>query len=145
MALKRASNHQKEGCTMRQDNRIIEAVIIAFLLACSLLWASRAWSAEVVDVGRLADAIYKAENSKSNPYGIMRDYCHAGAEAQCRKGCVQTIQKWAKRLEYSDMEGFLRQFAEIYAPTHGKTLRKAEREKNPNWYRNVLTFYNASL
>ena len=32
---------------MRQDNRLIEAVIIGFLLCASLLWARQAWSAEI--------------------------------------------------------------------------------------------------
>ena len=33
---------------MRQDNRIVEAMIIAFLMALVLLWAHNAWSAEIV-------------------------------------------------------------------------------------------------
>lgn len=124
---------------MRNDNRMMDSVIVIFILALALIWAGKAWSYEVVDVDRLADAIYKAEGSITNPYGIMRDYCHAGAEAQCRKGCIQTINKWKERLKYSDVEGFLRQFAEVYAPT-----RNASNDPmglNKNWYKNVLHFY----
>ena len=134
----------------RQDNRLIEAVIIGFLVCASLLWAKQTWSNEItgerqtgneiIDVERLATAIRTAENSKSHPYGVMRDYCHAGAEAQCRKGCIQTIEKAKKNLDYKSAEEFIQKFGEIYAPTKGKTLRKAEREKNPFWYRNVLYF-----
>ena len=127
---------------MRQD-RLLEAVIIMSLLFASLLWARQAWSAEVVDSSRLADAISKAENSKAHPYGVMKDYCHAGAEAQCRKGCIQTINKWKSKLVYSDVVGFINQFGDIYAPTVGAT--NDPKGLNKNWKRNVLTFYKASL
>jgi hypothetical protein len=127
---------------MRQDDRLRDAVVVLFIIGVALMWAHKAWSAEVIDVPRLAEAIKKAENSVSHPYGIMRDYCHAGAEAQCRKGCIQTIQKAKKNLDYKSAEEFIQKFGEIYAPTKGKTLRKAEREKNPNWVRNVLHYYN---
>ena len=125
---------------MRQDNRLIEALIIGFLLCASLLWAGKAWSAEIVDTGRLADAIYKAENSKAHPYGVMRNYCHAGAEAQCRKGCIQTVEKWKRKLDYRSTEEFIRKFGEIYAPTKGATNDR--KKLNSNWVRNVTKFYN---
>jgi hypothetical protein len=128
---------------MRQDNRLIEAVIIGFLLCASLLWAQKAWSGEIVDTGRLVEAIRKAEGGTKavKPYGIMKDYCHKGAVSQCRKGALQTIEKWKERLVYTDAEDFIRQFAEIYAPTKGD-LREAERRLNKNWPKNVLHFYN---
>lgn len=124
---------------MKHDNRIQETVIVLLLMALTLLWAGKAWSAEIVNVERLADAIKLAENSKRHPYGIMLDYCHAGAEAQCRKGCIQTINKWKDRLKYSDVEGFIKQFGDIYAPT--KNATNDPTGLNNNWKKNVLHFY----
>ena len=40
--------HIKGKKTMRrQDNRLIEAVIIAFLVCVALMWANKAWSNEI--------------------------------------------------------------------------------------------------
>ena len=129
---------------MRQDNRIIEAVILAFLVAVVLLWAGNAWSAETIDTMRLVSAIKRAENSYRHPYGILKDYCKAGdPDGQCRKGCVQTINKWKSKLEYSDVEGFLKQFANIYAPCKGAS--NDPNGLNKNWYKNTLHFYKQSL
>ena len=122
---------------MRQDQRLAEAIVIAFIVACSLLWANKAWSSEIVDTNRLAVAIGKAENSWGyKPYGILKDYCKAGdPDGQCLKGCKQTINKWKQKLVYSDVDGFLRKFAEIYAPSKAHKLNK-------NWFRNVRYHYN---
>ena len=133
------------GETMRRSRvrMLQDLLILACLLGMTLLWARQAWSAEIVDTGRLVEAIKKAENSYIHPYGIMRDYCKAGdPDGQCLKGCIQTVEKWKRKLDYRSAEEFIRKFGEIYAPTKGKTLRKAEREKNPNWAKNVLHFYN---
>lgn len=137
---------------MRKDDSLFEGVIIGFVIAVILLCAKVAWSAEItgergngnqiIDVGRLATAIRKAENSKTKPYGVMRDYCHAGAEAQCRKGCIQTIEKWKKKLDYKSAEEFIRKFGEVYAPVNGKSLTNSERRLNIYWTKNVLFFYN---
>ena len=86
---------------MRQDNRLIDAFIVAFIVGLALLWAGKAWSAEIVDTEKLVEAIKKAEGSISHPYGIMRDYCKAGdPDGQCRKGALQTIDKWKRKLDY---------------------------------------------
>lgn len=122
---------------MKTDRRLQDAVVIAFLVVMALLWVTGAWSAEIVDSDKLADAIYRAENSIEHPYGIMRDYCHKGEEKQCRKGCIQTIEKWKMKLDYKSSEEFIRKFSEIYAPSKSHPLNK-------NWPKNVLYFYNNS-
>lgn len=116
----------------RMTNSIIIAVMILAVIAC----CPTAWSAEIVDSSRLADAIYKAEGGDiSKPYGILKDYCKRGdPDGQCRKGCIQTIDKWKKKIIYSDAEGFIKQFAEIYAPSKAHPLNK-------NWPGNVIHFY----
>lgn len=47
-------------------------------------------------LNQYADAIYKAENSKSHPYGIMTTYKHITA----RQACINTVKhsalRWAK-------------------------------------------------
>ena len=53
--------------------------LVILLLLCLIAFAE-------IDVELLADCIFKAENSKSKPYGIMRDYC-----------TPQTIDKWASK------------------------------------------------
>ena len=129
---------------MRDDKRrMMEAVIIAVIMLAVVAFCRTAWSAEIVDSERLADSIYIAEGKDiAKPYGIMRDYCKRGdPDGQCRKGCLQTIEKWKQRLVYTDAEDFIRQFAEIYCPTKGD-LRKAERRLNKHWPKNVIYFYN---
>lgn len=114
-----------------------------FISVCGLvlMTAGPAW-AETVDNELLADSIFKAENSRTKPYGIMKDYCKPGdPDGQCRKGCLQTIEKNLSRIEHTDANEFIEKFAEVYAPTKGK-LRKDEREKNPNWPKNVKYFYH---
>lgn len=129
--------------TMKQDNRLVEAVILAFLVAVALLWSGRAWSTEIVDTERLVTAIGRAENSWGyKPYGVMRNYCKPyDPDGQCRKGAIQTVEKWKRKLDYKSADEFIRKFAEIYAPTKGD-LRPMEKKNNPNWYRNVLYFYS---
>jgi len=126
-----------------KDNRFIDTVIIAVTILAVIAFCRTAWSAEIVNSERLADAIYLAEGGDiAKPYGIMRDYCKRGdPDGQCRKGCIQTIDKWKQRLVYTDSNDFIRQFAEIYAPTKGD-LREAERRLNKHWPKNVLHFYN---
>ena len=64
---------------------------------------------------RLADAIQKAENSYRHPYGILKPYCKPGdPDGKCRLGCIQTIEKWRKKLSYTTDRDFIEQFSKIY-------------------------------
>jgi hypothetical protein len=67
----------------------------------------------------------------------MKDYCHAGAEAKCRKGCIQTIQKHLNR--WNGSGDFISYLGRIYAPTSGAT--NDPRGLNKNWIKNVKHFY----
>jgi hypothetical protein len=61
------------------------------MLAVSLLCVAASYA---VSDDVIADAIKRAENSKSHPYGILRAYCKPGdPNGQCRMGCLQTIDK----------------------------------------------------
>ena len=89
----------------------------------------------------LADSIYLAEGGTgaSKPYGIMKDYCFKGNEKQCRKGCIQTVEKWRKRWSGLNHRDFINKFGDIYAPTRGASNDPSN--LNRNWKRNVLYFY----
>lgn len=114
---------------------------LLFFVLCAPSFAAADVSSNSYSVERLASAIKLAENSKTKPYGIMRDYCHAGAEAKCRKGCIQTIQKRMKLWEAEGRHGdFIDYLAKTYAPTSGN-LRSAEKSLNPHWPKNVKHFY----
>lgn len=95
-----------------------------------------------VNTAYLADSIRIAEGVNSRkPYGILRDYCsdkNSKSIAQCRKGCIQTIEKWKKKLTYSDYRDFIRQFGSIYCPLSDKRDKKG---LNKNWVRNVTLLY----
>jgi hypothetical protein len=89
-----------------------------------------------VDVERLADAIKSAENSKTHPYGILKPYCSEKSESQCRKGCIQTIQK---RLRLWDGSGdFITYLQKSYAPLN---VKNDPAGLNRNWIKNVTYFY----
>lgn len=97
--------------------------------------------AENIDFNKLADAIKQAENSYNHPYGILKDYCKPGdPDGQCRKGCIQTINKRLKMFNEQDKEtDFIVYLSKSYAPIgasndHGNL--------NKNWIRNTKYFYN---
>jgi len=110
-------------------------VLLTILLIGAFIPSARA----EIDSQRLADAIGKAENSwHYKPYGVLKDYCKPyDPDGQCRKGCIQTIDKWKAKLKYTDENDFIRQFAEIYAPRKSHPL-------NHNWPKNVLFYYKKS-
>lgn len=98
---------------------------------------------DALDFERLADAIKRAENSKTKPYGIMKDYCTSKTEAQCRKGCLQTIRKryrmWLDtRPATRDAKTFIYYLAGSYAPLNAKNDPTG---LNKNWIKNVRYFY----
>jgi hypothetical protein len=135
------TQEREEALQKRNPTMKIVIAILMFVLTSFTVYAS-----EVIDISILCDAIYRAEGVNSaKPYGILKDYCSnksPKAVAQCRKGCIQTITKWQKKLVYSSPDEFIRKFSEIYAPTKGSSLRPAERKLNVNWYRNVSSIYS---
>jgi hypothetical protein len=122
---------------MRSTNLII--VARPFVLITSVfLWASVAWASPPVDVERLADAIYKAENSKAHPYGIMAHYKHTTP----RQAAINTIKHALK--DWNGQGTFIAFLGSRYCPTTGK-LRPAERRLNGNWINNVTRLYNKGV
>ena len=112
-------------------------------LAALFLFMMPLASARVVkgiNVESLASAIKKAENFKSHPYGILKDYCSAKTEAKCRKGCVQTIQK---RLRLWNGTGdFISYLSGSYAPVGAANDPLG---LNRNWISNVSHFYEKEI
>lgn len=115
---------------MRQDNRLIEAVIMLFLFFMLLSWASKAWSAETVDVERLATSIRRAENNVN--YGILK---HIKGN-NYRLACIQTInhalRDWDGRGDFISFLGS--RYCPIGASNDPHNLNK-------NWVSNVKYFY----
>lgn len=96
-----------------------------------------------VDFERLADAIKRAENSKRHPYGIMKAYCGPKTEAQCRKGCLQTIKKryrmWLELpKDAKHSQTYLEYLASSYAPLDAKNDPSG---LNKHWIGNVRRIY----
>lgn len=109
------------------------AIGITYLVTITTAFPFVGLCAKDIDVNRLADAIKRAENSYSHPYGVMRSYCRAGdPDGQCRKGCLQTIRK---RLKMWDGQGdFITYLGSTYCPPSAHYLNK-------HWVKNVTYFY----
>ena len=113
---------------------ILKVTIYSMLL---MMISTQGIAAEVVDIERLADAIYRAEGGKkaSVPYGIMYKGCDWDNEAYCRKICINTIKNNVKRWQDSGMKKeYLEFLRDRYAPLEHSKL-------NANWLKNVRYFY----
>jgi hypothetical protein len=103
--------------------------LFILILACSV-----GYGGEVpanVNVERLADAIYKAENSKKFPYGIKSINTH-GNEKYARKICINSIKNAQKRwVKAGKPEDFIVFMGRRFSPP----------KQNPNWVRLVKHFY----
>lgn len=85
--------------------------------------------------GRLANAIYKAENSLNHPYGIMVKYKHTTPRQACINTCKHKYQDWLNAGKPGDYLSYLQS---RYAPTKGATNDPTG--LNKNWKRNVEHF-----
>lgn len=97
------------------------------ILVVLTLWLFQgcAYSYESINVNKLANAIYKTENSKRWPYGIKHHYKHTSA----RQACINTIER---RLKMWDGHGdFIVWLGLTYSPPL----------INPNWVRLTKYFY----
>lgn len=87
---------------------------------------------------RLADAIYKAENSTAHPYGIMVKYKHTTP----RQACINTCKhKWRDWVEQGSRGDYLEYLASKYAPI-GVANDKAY-NLNRHWLSNVSRLYQS--
>ena len=99
-----------------------------------LLFFTPTASAEVIDVSRLADAIYKAENSTKYPYGI-KSIDTKGDEVYARRICINTIRNNIKRYEKSDKSiDYITFLGNRYCPSATHPL-------NTYWMANVKYYY----
>lgn len=92
------------------------------------------------DASKLADAIFKIENSKKYPYGIksipLKGDTQEEKTAYARKACLQTIQNNHDRWIKAGKPGFYVDFlANRYCP------ESADKQGNLNWKKNVRKFW----
>lgn len=80
---------------------------------------------------QIANAIYKAENSKTHPYGILTHYKHTTP----RQACINTI-KTARRL-WNGKEDFVVFLGSRYCPINA---RNDPKDLNRYWVGNVKAF-----
>jgi len=112
----------------------------AFMVAVCLMGAlvlmmvcAKGCHADTIQPERLANAIYRAENSKAFPYGIMHHYKHTTP----RQACLNTIRH---RIEDWNGEGdFIAYLGQTYAPLGAGNDPQG---LNKNWIKNVRYFYN---
>ena len=94
-------------------------IIFIIIMLCAM--PAYAWTDN-----EIAGAIYKAENSKSHPYGIMAHYKHTSA----RQACLNTIAHARRDFKSGDFIEFL---GSRYCPVSAHPLNK-------NWVKNVKYF-----
>jgi len=109
----------------------MKSIFISLLFSCSLL----ARDISQKEVSKIADCIYKVENSKNFPYGIKSIKTN-----NPRKICENTIRnnffRWKKQGQKGDFLDFL---ADRYCPA------KADKTGNSNWKKNIHKFFNGKL
>lgn len=107
--------------------------LILFMFICNIAFASE------INVEKLADAIYKAENSKTHPYGIMQKYKHTSP----RQACLNTINSAMKRFNKQTKEkDFILYLSKTYCPVGASNDPTG---LNTNWVKNVKFFYDRSI
>ena len=102
-------------------------MIATFILGVCI-WAR----AEQIDVNRLANAIYKAENSKTHPYGILTHYKHTTP----RQACINTINHALR--DWNGKDDFIVFLGSRYCPISAKNDPTG---LNKNWVKNVRWWY----
>ena len=110
---------------------VVILAILAILIASLFIMASKVWAAEI-DIERLADAIGKAENSVSHPYGIMAHY----KKTSPRQACINTINHALK--DWNGTGDFILFLQKRYAPLG---VKNDPHNLNRNWATNVRYFY----
>mgnify|MGYP001267185185 CR=1 FL=1 len=117
--------------------KTITSLVVMMLVMSSTVFG------QTIDVEKLANAIYLAEGGSRavKPYGILKDYCKKGdPDGQCRKGCIQTINK---RYKMWDKQGdFISYLSKSYCPIGAENDPKG---LNKNWVKNVSHFYNKEV
>lgn len=120
-------------------SKMLSYVIWAFVLAAVLIgsfwWGVKAAGAdEVINVERLATAIYYAEGGANtrHPYGILKKYKHTTPRAACINTINHALRDW-------DWQGdFIAFLGSRYCPVGAENDPTG---LNVNWVRNVTRLY----
>jgi len=111
--------------------------ILAIILLLAMSGVVFAKDATVVNVERLANAIYKAEGGAKtrHPYGILTKYKHTTP----RQACINTIKSAIKRYNKQGAKGdFITFLGKTYCPIGAKNDPTG---LNKNWVKNVKYYY----
>jgi len=111
------------------------------LIVMVFLLSTEARAAEVINVERLADAIYKAEGGAktSHPYGILKKYKTTTPRQACINTINSALKKFANQTKETDFIYFLSlTYCPIGAANDPTGLNK-------NWVKNVRFFYYQKL
>ena len=116
---------------------VYAAVVGTIVIGLVLCWCPVIARAEVVDVNKLADSIYKAEGGSktSHPYGILQHY----KTTTPRQACINTIRHALR--DWDGRGDFIRFLGNRYCPVQGKYLTNDEQRLNKYWVGNVNYFY----
>ncbi len=149
--MKAKEDHEKileeiEGKFIPNAVNVFLCMLLAFVMICCFAKGCHAYDIENprpmfranclplsgYTCSEIAGAIYKAENSKNHPYGIMTKYKHTTP----REACLNTIKHRA--MEYvrvgEPLEGFIVFLGRTYSPP----------SINPNWVKLVKWFLKHS-
>ncbi len=122
MADEIAFMHQKEGVNPKM---LLSASILFICMLCVLfLMICSCQVAHAYSPDYIANAIYKTENSKSHPYGIMVHYKHTSPRTACLNTIKHRLAKWDGKGDFIVFLG------KTYSPP----------AINPNWVRLVKHF-----
>lgn len=105
----------------------ITIVLVTLVLVCMVKGAR----AEEYTIDQIADAIYKAENSKAHPYGILAHYKHTTPRQACINTINHALRDWNSRGDF--LEFLQSRYCPIGASNDPKGL-------NRNWLKNVRWF-----
>lgn len=106
---------------------LLKKATASLALAGFILFLGGIAYAETWSDTQIANAIYKAENSKSHPYGILKKYKHTTP----RQACINTIRH--ARRDWDGKGDFIVFLGSRYCPPTAHYL-------NVNWVKNVKYF-----
>lgn len=109
--------------TLKRKTICLTAVVFFLLLQAGL-------AEPFYTVDQIANAIYKAENSKSHPYGILAHYKHTTP----RQACINTIRHALK--DWNGRGDFISFLGSRYCPVNCEN----DNGTNQYWVKNVKYF-----
>lgn len=112
-----------------KSNYIGLLVAVLILLAVLFFMAGCACASEP-NYSQYADVIYKVENSKSHPYGIMKKYKHTTPRTACINTMKHQYRNWVKAGSPGD---YIKWLSYHYAPLN---VSNDPFGLNRNWERN---------